>query len=73
MPYSVKENYIGFRLMGGDTRSVQSLVEWMDMYRGPETKERKEYGTDGYKTWGVESVKWITKGGVLRQDLCSAS
>jgi hypothetical protein len=59
--------------MGGDTRRVQSRVEWMDMYMGPETKERKEYATDGYKTWGVERVKWITKGGVLRRDLCSAS
>lgn len=72
MPCSLNENYIGFCLTGGDTRSVQSLVKWMDMYMRPETNERKEYATDGYKTWGVESVKWITKGGVLRQGLCSA-
>lgn len=47
LPYYVnKYIYIGFCLIGGDTRSVKEPGQ----VDAPETNERKEY----YKTWGVE-------------------
>lgn len=43
--------YIGFCLIGGDTRSVKEPGQ-VYAYMRPETNERKE----DYKTWGVEML-----------------